>query len=402
MTSLTLADIHKARQRLGDNIYMTPCTRSETLSQMLGCELFLKLENLQMTGSFKERGALNKILQLNAQQKRAGIITASAGNHAQAVAYAAQKCHTQAIIVMPETTPLAKIQGTRKFGASIILHGSSYDEAYERAATLQKHHGYTFIHAFDDIDVIAGQGTIGLEILEQVPNADVVVVPVGGGGLIAGIAMAIMSIQPEVRIVGVEPDHMPAMINSIAAGKVNPIPSAYTLADGIAVAKVGQYTLPLVQRYVTGIVTVTEEEIAHAIMTLLEHEKTLAEGAGAVSFAALVNQHINHLENKTVVAIISGGNIDMTMLDRILERGLERDGRLSRIKIIAPDKPDSIPQLASLIAQEHANILEIIRDRASSNVAPGEAEIEVLLETRGAEHVDVITQSLRQHNFTLK
>ena len=381
---------------------MSPCARSETLSQMLGCKLSLKLENLQMTGSFKERGAFNKILQLNEEEKAAGIISASAGNHAQAVAHAAQQCGIPATIVMPETTPLAKIEGTRRFGATIVLHGSGYDEAYDKAIALQKEQGYTLVHAFDDPDIIAGQGTIGLEILQQVPKVDVVIVPVGGGGLIAGIALAIKATRPEVRIIGVEAERLPAMKTSVTAGQVTPLQPGNTLADGIAVARVGQHTLPLVQQYVDDIVTVDEEAIAHAIMSLLEYEKTLAEGAGAVGFAAMKNGCIDNTAGKEVVVLISGGNIDMTMLSRILERGLERDGRLSRLKVVMPDKPGSIAELATLMAKHRANILEISQNRSVAEVELGETEIELLLETRGAQHVDAIVTSLRELNFVLK
>lgn len=402
MNTLTLADIQQARQRIGDAVYLTPCARSESLSRMLGCTLFLKLENLQMTGSFKERGAFNKILQLDEAQRRAGIITASAGNHAQAVAHVAQQCGIQATIVMPETTPLAKIQGTRAFGAAIVLHGSGYDEAYEHARDLQQQHAYTFVHAFDDSDIMAGQGTIGLEILQQVPDVDVVVVPIGGGGLIAGIALAIKATNPGVGIIGVEATNLAAMQASLAAAQVTPLHAANTLADGIAVARVGQLTLPLVQRYVDDIVSVDEEAIAQAIMILLEREKTLAEGAGAVAFAAVHQQLTTQLAGKNVVALISGGNIDMNMLSRILERGLERDGRLSRVKVVVSDKPGSIAELATVIAQQQANIMSIAQNRAASEVELGETEIELVLETKGMKHVDAINTSLRQHGFKLK
>ena len=402
MTSLTLKDIEQARQRIGEHIFLTPCARTESLSRRLGCKLFLKLENLQMTGSFKERGAFNKILQLDAAQRQAGIITASAGNHAQAVAHAAQQCQIPATIVMPETTPLAKIQGTREFGATIVLHGSGYDEAYDHAIELQKQHAYTFVHAFDDNDIIAGQGTIGLEILQQVPQLDLLVVPVGGGGLIAGIAMVVKETQPDVRIIGVEARNMAAMQGSLTAGKVTPLPAANTLADGIAVARVGQRTLPLVQDYVDDIVSVDEEAIAHAIMILLEREKTLAEGAGAVGFAALQQQLIQQIVNKNVVVLLSGGNIDMSMLSRILERGLEQDGRLSRFKVVVSDQPGSIARLASAIAEQQANILRISQNRAAHEVELGETEIELLLETRGMEHVTEIDASLRHQGFNVK
>ena len=356
---ITLADIQAARQRIGDAVFTTPCARAEILSELMGCEVFLKLENLQMTGSFKERGSLNKILQLTAAQKKAGVITASAGNHAQGVAHAAKLCGIPAVIVMPETAPLAKLRGTREFGAKIVLHGSGYDEAYEKALQLQASQGYTFIHAFDDPQVIAGQGTIGLELLEQVPAMDLVVVPVGGGGLIAGIAIAIKTLRPEVRLIGVETGRMPAMLQSITAGGIQRLQGASTLADGIAVARVGRHTLPIVDRYVSDIVTVNEEQIATAIMLLLEREKTLAEGAGATGFAALYSQRIADIAGKKVVVVISGGNIDLTLLAKILERGMESDGRLARLKVIAPDRPRSIAAIAALLTEQHAGILQI-------------------------------------------
>ncbi|MEJ2460595.1 MAG: threonine ammonia-lyase [Candidatus Thiodiazotropha sp.] len=399
---VTLADIESARERIGDSIVVTPCTRAEHLSRLIGCEVFLKLENLQMTGSFKERGSLNKILQLSDEQRRSGVITASAGNHAQGVAHAASLCHIPALIVMPETTPLAKIRGTREFGAEIVLHGSGYDEAYEKALELQASEGRTFIHAFDDPQIIAGQGTIGLELLEQVPDLDLVVVPIGGGGLISGIATAIKERRPEVRMIGVEAARMPAMQQSITAGSVQPLQGAYTLADGIAVARVGQHTLPIVDRYVTDIVTVSEEQIATAIMLLLEREKTLVEGAGATGFAALYSQRIKQIAGLKIVVVISGGNIDLSLLSRILQRGMESDGRLARLKVIVPDRPRSIAQVASLVAQQHAGILQIFQNRSVNEVKLQESELELLLETHGLEHVEEICQALRGAGFILR
>lgn len=381
---------------------MTPCARSETLSELLGCDLYLKLENLQITGSFKERGALNKILQLAPVQKAAGVIAASAGNHAQGVAHVARKYSIPATIVMPETTPLAKIHGTRALGATIVLYGSSYDEAYDKAVELQQQQGSTLIHAFDDTAIIAGQGTIGLELLQQVPDMDMAVVPVGGGGLIAGIALAIKQSCPEVKIIGVEAERMPAMQTSLASGKPERLRFANTIADGISVARVGKHTLPLVKDYVSDIVTVTEEQIALAIMTLLEQEKTLSEGAGAVGFAALRYNKIEQIKGKKVVVIISGGNIDMTMLARILERGLESDGRLARIRVVVPDKPGNIAELAELIAEHHANILEISQNRSFSDVELGETEVELLLEARDWQHVNAITDAIRKHGYLVK
>ncbi len=396
---VTLADIETARRRIKDSVFLSPCAYTETLSRITGCRLFLKLENLQMTGSFKERGALNKILSLNNAQKTAGIIAASAGNHAQGVAHAARLNGIKATIVMPETTPLAKIQGTRDFGAEIVLYGSGYDEAYAKARELQEIHGYTFIHAFDDPAVIAGQGTIGLELLEQVPALEVVVVPVGGGGLIAGIATAIKTQHPEVRIIGVETARLPAMQASLEAGHIQPLPAAKTLADGISVAVVGSHTFPIVSRYVEGIVTVSEEEIANAILILLEREKTLAEGAGAVGFAALYQHRIAAMAGKTGVVVLSGGNIDMSLLSRIIERGLEIDGRLARIKVVVPDMPGSAAKLATIITAQRANIFDLSQSRPVSDVQLGQAEIALMLETRGRKHVQEIIDSIQAAGF---
>jgi threonine dehydratase len=399
---VALADIEAARRRIRDSVFVTPCTRAEILSELIGCEVFLKLENLQMTGSFKERGSLNKILQLSAKQMQAGVITASAGNHAQGVAHAAKLSNIPAVIVMPETTPLAKIRGTREFGAEIVLYGSGYDEAYEKALQLQASEGYTFIHAFDDPQVIAGQGTIGLELLEQLPDMDVVVVPIGGGGLISGIATAIKEQRPEVRMIGVEASRIPAMQESITAGAVQRLEGTNTLADGIAVAKVGLHTLPIVDRYVSDIVTVSEEQIATAIMLLLEREKTLVEGAGATGFAALYSNRIRDIAGKKVVVIISGGNIDLTLLSKILERGMESDGRLARLKVVVPDRPRSIARVATLVADQHAGILQISQNRSVSEVKLEETEVELLLETRGLDHVEEICRVLRDEGFAVK
>ena len=399
---LALADIVAARARIRDAVYLTPCARSAVLSRMLGCEVYLKLENLQITGSFKERGALNKILQLSDAEKKAGVIAASAGNHAQGVAHAASLQGIGATIVMPETTPLAKIQSTRSYGATVVLHGTGYDQAYEKARALQRQQGSTFVHAFDDPDVIAGQGTIGLELLEQVPDLDLVLVPIGGGGLIGGIALAIRSSRPEVRIVGVEAERLPAMKRSVEAGEVVALRPASSIADGISVARVGDHTLPLVQSYVSDIVTVAEEEIARAIVTLLERKKTLAEGSGAVGLAALVGGHVEGTGGKKVVVVVSGGNIDMTTLARVLERGLEHEQRLVHLKVVVPDAAASIAGLAALVAEHQANILSLSQNRSVSEVELGETEVVLVLETRGHAHATTIRSAISEHGFRLK
>lgn len=399
---LDIHDIEKARERISNAIYLSPCAYSENLSKLCGCEIHLKLENLQMTGSFKDRGALHKLLTLSAEQKSAGVIAASAGNHAQGVAHAARLLGVHATIVMPETTPLSKIRGTRELGADIVLHGGGYDEAFEKACEMQQQQGFTLIHAFDDPVVIAGQGTIGLEILEQLPDVDAVVVPVGGGGLISGIATAIKARSPDTAVIGVEAERMPAMQQSVAAGCVTPMPMANTIADGISVARVGQHTLPMVQSLVSQIVTVSEEEIAAAIMTLLEREKSLAEGAGAAGFAALLYHRIPEVAGKKVVVVISGGNIDMTRLSHILERGLELDSRLVRLKVIVPDRPASVAGLATVIASHQANIEQISQNRAASAVALEETEVELLLQTRGVEHANEIIESIKTLGYQVK
>ncbi|MCG8428108.1 MAG: threonine ammonia-lyase [Chromatiales bacterium] len=399
---VTLETIKSAQTRIADAIFCTPCARSETLSERLGCNLYLKLENLQMTGSFKDRGAINKMRQLSDAQRAAGVITASAGNHAQGVAHAAKLSGVKATIVMPETTPLAKIRGTKVLGAEIVLHGSGYDDAYEKACQIQDEQGYTFIHAFNDEAIIAGQGTVGLEILDQVPNPDLIVVPVGGGGLISGIATVVKSLKPDTDIIGVEAKRLPAMQRSLAAGEVVAQPSSSTLADGIAIARVGDKTLPIVSRTTSGIVTVSEEEISYAILQLLEMEKTLAEGAGAVGLAALDNHHIENIGGKNVIVVISGGNIDMTLLSKILDRGLERDGRLARLKVVVPDKPGSTATLATIVAQAHSNILEISQNRHASEVQLEETEVSLSLETRGKRHMQQIIAAIEEHGFTVK
>ncbi len=397
--AVTLADVERARRSIAGAVSVTPCTHSRYLSELTGSKVYLKMENRHLTGAYKERGALNKILSLSEDERAAGVIAASAGNHAQGVGRAAQHVGIKAVIVMPETTPLAKIRGTEDFGAEIVLHGSGYDEACAKALELQEQHGYTFIHAFDDPTVIAGQGTIGLELLDQVPDMDVLVSPVGGGGVIAGAAVAIKTVRPEVRIVGVETALLPAMQASLAAGEVTPLPAAKTLADGISVSVVGGHPFVIAKEHVESVTTVSEEEIAHAVLTLLEREKSLAEGAGAVSVAALLQGRIDDIEGKTVVAIITGGNIDMTMLSRIIERGLELDGRLVWLKVVVPDMPGSFARVASIIAEHRANISDTSQSRPATDVQLGQAEIELRLETRGTDHIAEIVASLNEAGF---
>src|SRR5260221_662807 len=314
---VTLTDIQAALARIRDSIVLTPCDASQAFSQSTGNTIHLKLENHQVTGAFKERGALNKILSLTPAERQRGLIAASAGNHAQAVAYHSTRSGLRAEIWMPLTTPLVKVSSTRAYGAEVVLNGNNYDEAYHGAVARSKEAGLTFIHPFDDDAVIAGQGTLGLEILQQVPQADVIIVPIGGGGLISGIACAVKETSPNTRVIGVQTARLPSMRVAVAENGPVVLPAATTIADGIAVRCAGERTLPMVQKYVDEIVTVDEEEIANAILLLLEREKTLAEGAGAAAIAALLN-HKLPLAGNRVAALVCGGNIDLTLLSRII------------------------------------------------------------------------------------
>jgi threonine dehydratase len=395
---VTLTSIQAARARIGEAIYVSPCQLSSDLSAVTGLPLHLKLENLQRTGSFKERGALNKLLTLSQTERERGVITASAGNHAQGVAFHAFARGIKAQIVMPLATPQIKVAATRGFGAEVILHGASYDEACDEALRRRIEEGRTFIHPFDDAEVIAGQGTIGLELLEQVPDIEAVVVPIGGGGLIGGIACALKESDPSIRVIGVEPETLPSMLRAREAGAPVTISAEATIADGIAVRRAGDLTLPLVSRYVDEIVTVDDEEIASAILMLLEHEKTLAEGAGAAALAALLQSKANLRHRRTVV-LVSGGNIDVTLLAKIIERGLVKDGRLLRMRVHLQDRPGALLALTQILARERANIVETIHNRAYYGVSLGDTVIDVTLETRGATHITAISHALREAGF---
>ncbi len=401
MEPVTLSSIEVARVRIGDAIHLSPCQLSHHLTERTGLEIFLKLENLQRTGSFKERGALNKLLTLTEAERRRGVIAASAGNHAQGVAFHAAKLGIRAQIVMPEATPLVKVVSTRGFGAEVILHGANYDEACEEALRRCEQQGLTFIHPFDDPVVISGQGTIGLELLEQVPDLEAVVVPIGGGGLIGGIACAVKERNPRVRVIGVEPENLPSMLRAREAGAPVTIASQATIADGIAVRRAGDNTLPLVMRYVDEIVTVDDEEIASAILMLLEQEKTLAEGAGAAALACLL-QGKTTLSHQRTAVLVCGGNIDVTLLAKIIERGLVKDGRLLRIRVYLLDRPGALLQLTEILAGERANIVETIHNRAYYGVSLAETVIDVTLETRGATHITAISQALREAGFRIE
>jgi threonine dehydratase len=395
-----LADIHAARQRIRDSIYFSPAPHSETLSRATGCSLYLKLENLQVTGSFKERGALNRILTMTPEERAAGVITASAGNHGQGLAYWAAKKGIRAQICMPVFAPITKVSAVSRYGAEAILHGINYDEAQEEALQRAQQNGLTFVHAFDDEAVIAGQGSIGLELLEQVPDLEAVVVPLGGGGLISGVACAIKELKPEVRVIGVQTERVPSMKVAMHEHQPVLVPAESTIADGIAVRKAGELTLPMCEKYVDDIVTVEEEEIATAMLRLLEIEKTVVEGAGAAGMAAVL-EHRTETTGKNVAVIITGGNIDVMMISHIIQRGLVKDGRLVRVRVTLPDHPGALHKLAGLIGAENANIVQATHDRTYFGVGLGDTNVDLTIETRGPEHVNRLMERLTKAGYPL-
>jgi threonine dehydratase len=396
---IQLSDIQDALGRIRADIRVSPCPRSESFSGLTGNAIYLKLDNQQRTGAFKERGALNKLLCLTAEERSRGVIAASAGNHAQGVSYHAGRHGVRARIVMPLPTPLTKVSATRAYGAEVLLHGANYDEAYERAVEQSRNESLTLIHAFDDDTVIAGQGSLGLEILQQHPEIEAIVCPIGGGGLIGGIACAVKETRPSVKVFGVQPARLPSMKAAVAAGKPVTLESAKTIADGIAVRRAGERTLPLIQKYVDDIVTVEEEEIANAILLLLEREKTLAEGAGAAAIAAVVNHKVPLL-GKRLAVLVCGGNIDVTLLARIIERGLVKDGRLVRLRVHLPDYPGALHNLTGILADHRANIVETAYDRAYHGVTLGDTAIDITMETRGPEHISELIGALTSAGYT--
>ncbi|MBI2302836.1 MAG: threonine ammonia-lyase [Armatimonadetes bacterium] len=391
-------DIVVAAETLRRVLAPTPCRRSEVLSGWFGGEVWLKLENLHVTGSFKERGAYVRLAALTAAERAAGVVTASAGNHAQAVAYHARHLGIRAVVVMPQRTAQIKVASTRELGGEVMLWGEGFDDAYARAEELAAAKGLVFVPPFDDDRVIAGQGTIGLEILEQVPHVSTVIVPVGGGGLIGGIATAVKAARPHARVVGVEAAAYPSMRASAAAGEVTLVPGAPTLADGIAVKRVSPRTLELVQRHVDDLMAVQEETIARAVLTLIERQKTVAEGAAAATLAVLLEGQVS-VDGPTVL-VISGGNIDVSRLDDILTRGLAADGRRLRLQAVMPDVPGQLHRLTGVIAELGGNVLEVVHDRAFGQAALGETMTTLTVETRGEEHLQEILEALTAAGFT--
>lgn len=396
---IELADVEAARERIAASVVRTPVVPALGLRERVTGALHLKLESLQRTGSFKDRGALNRLLALSAEERSRGVVTASAGNHAQAVAYHGARLGIPVHVVMPEHTPLIKVSNTRRHGAEVSFRGSTLFDAMVEARHIEAEQGRVLIHAFDDDRVIAGQGTIALELLEDLPDLAVVVVPIGGGGLISGIATVIKARRPDVRVIGVEAAAAASALASRAAGYVVKIETADTIADGIAVKRVGDRTFPIIERYVDDIVAVTEEEIAHAVHLLLEKQKVVAEGAGAVPLAAMLSGRIPLKAGDASALVLSGGNIDVNLVERIIDRGLLMDGRLARLAVTVRDRPGNLARLTSIVAEAGANVLQVSHRRAFADISVRDVEIMLQIETRGRDHVAAIIERLEEHGM---
>ena len=396
---IELADIQEARSRIAGSVKETPCLESEVLSELCGVELYLKYESLQRTGSFKPRGAVNRLLCLTPEERERGVIAASAGNHAQGVAYAAATVGAQALIVMPETTPLVKVTRTRELGARVELHGQSLDEALAHAYTLSDEQDLTFVHPFEDAEVIAGQGTVGLEILDQVPDLEAVVVPIGGGGLISGVATAVKALRPEVKVLGVQSRAAPAMKRSFDSGKLEAREVEATIAEGITLKSPGKNTFPIIQRLVDGIELVSEEEIEAAVIELLEVGKSLTEGAGAAGYCAVRQGRFPALAGRRVVVVLCGANIDSNILGRIIERSLLKQHRLVRLRITIKDRPGALSDLLDVVAEQGANVMHIHHDRVFTDTAFWQVEARLTLETRNREHIEQLIAALQAAGY---
>lgn len=395
---LTLDNIYRASNVLREVVRKTDMVYAPKLKP--GVDLYLKTENLQLTGSFKVRGAYYKMSRLTEEEKAHGVVACSAGNHAQGVALAAQKSGIKATICLPDGAPISKIEATKSYGADVCLVEGVYDDAYQKALSLRDECGYTFIHPFNDEDVIAGQGTIALEIEDQLPNLDAVIVPIGGGGLISGIAFAMKAINPNVKVYGVQAAGAPSMFNSVRDGKIEELSGVSTIADGIAVKKPGDLTYEICSKYVDGIVTVTEDEIAAAILALMEQHKLVTEGAGAVAVAAAMFGKLD-IEGKKVVCLLSGGNIDVTILSRVIERGLLMSGRTCQLMVELMDKPGQLKNVSRIIADKGGNVISVHHERASEGSDINGCYLRLILETRNFAHIEEIKSALTDFGFKL-
>lgn len=399
---IALSEIVKAKRQISSVVINTPCALAPILSEEVGAEVYLKNENLQITGAYKIRGAYNKIASLSEEERKRGVIAASAGNHAQGVAYSAKSFGIQATIIMPEATPLLKVTGTRSLGAEVILHGDNYDEAYAYALTYAKEHELVFIHPFEDDKVIAGQGTVALEMIDEISDLDIVVIPIGGGGLISGMSSAIKQIDPKIRVIGVGACGAPAMYESFCAQKAINSQSVRTIADGIAVRDVSASNLEHILECVDEVVQVDDEEIAAAILFLLERQKLVVEGGGAASVAAIMHNKFSYPKGAKIGAVLSGGNIDVQMLSVIIEKGLMKSHRKMKLLITLIDKPGALMRLTDLFRNANANIIQIDYDRTSTKLSYGDAKITIVLETKGVEHQETIREVLKTAGYPFK
>ena len=395
---ISMAMLHDAQRVLKPVINRTPVIPTKGL--VPGCAFYLKADCLQKTGAFKLRGAYYKIATLSDEEKARGVIACSAGNHAQGVAFAARDMGIKATICIPEGAPISKIEATRSYGANVVLVPGVYDDAYAEAVRLRDEQGLTFIHPFNDYSIMAGQGTIGLEILEQLPDVDMIFVPIGGGGLIAGLAYAVKNLRPQCRIIGVQAAGAPSMAESLKEGKIITLSSVDTVADGIKVKTPGDLTFDMCREYVDEVVTVSEGEIASAILTVLEKQKLVAEGAGAVGIAAAMYGKVD-LQGKTVCALLSGGNVDVTMLERIITRGLAKAGRTANFATVLPDQPKTLATLLNIMSDMGVNVLEVNHERGNLKAPVGSCVVHLLVETRDAAHVQEIYETLRAQGYPI-
>ena len=401
METVTFQMILEAAKHLKGVIKETDFCYSETLSELTEGDVYLKLENLQQSGSFKIRGAYNKMIHLSDEEKDCGVVASSAGNHAQGVAISASKLGIKSTIVMPKSAPFAKIYATRKYGGEVVLHGEVYDEAYEKAIEIQKAAGMTFVHPFNDPYVITGQGTIGLEIMEEQPDLDVILVPIGGGGIAAGVALAAKTINPNVKVIGVQTKNAPSMYESLRCGHVEVMPVNKTIADGIAVGEPGDLTFSIIKEYVDEIITVSETEISQAVLLLLENCNLVCEGAGAVSVAAIMSKKLD-LKDKKVGAILSGGNIDINMIESIINHAMITTGRRTEIKVMVNHKPGELSAFLETIAKELGNILIIHQSRSREGLSMYHLEVTVVVETLDAHHKQRLIKKLIESGYEIE
>ena len=388
----------KAKEKLSKVLLKTSLIQSPIFSKEAGNEVYIKPENLQKTGSFKIRGAYNKITNLSDEEKKKGVIASSAGNHAQGVAYGAKESGIKAVIVMPKSTPLIKVESTKQYGAEVVLHGDVYDDAFKKAKELEEKEGYIFVHPFDDEDVIHGQGTIALEILEELPETDIILVPIGGGGLISGIACAAKILKPEIKIIGVEPDGAASAYEAIKEDKVVELKEANTIADGTAVKKIGNTTFEYIRKYVDEIITVSDYELMESFLLLVEKHKIIAENSGILSLAALKKLKE---KNKKVVSVVSGGNIDVLMISSMINKGLIRRDRIFNFSVNIPDKPGELAKVVDLIAQQGANVVKLEHNQFKNLSRFKDIELQITVETNGSEHIQNLTQAFEEKGYEI-